>query len=117
MSIEITARHMDETGGIQNQAREKAEDLIREFPRVEHVHVILDREKHRQKAEFFVQAKNHIRVEADATTDHMQKSIHEAHAKVERQLRRLRDKVLEHRPKRPEPRMENDEAGPERPEA
>ncbi len=102
MSIEVTARHMDDVGDIQELAREKAEMLFADFPRVEHVHVILDNEKHRFKAEFFVQAKNHIRVEADDTTDNMRLSITNAALKAEKQLRRLRDKVQDHRPKQKE---------------
>jgi ribosomal subunit interface protein len=100
MSIEVTARHMDDAGDVQDFAKEKAEALADEFPRVEHVHVILEKEKHRCKAEFFVQAKNHIRLEADDTSDNMQASIATAALKAEKQLRRLRDKVLDHRPKK-----------------
>lgn len=100
MGIEVTVRHMHDAGDTQDFAREKAEALVDEFPRVEHVHVILDKEKHRFKAEFFVQAKNHIRLEADDTSDNMLTSITTAASKAEKQLRRLRDKILDHRPKK-----------------
>ena len=99
MGVEVTARHMHDIGDIQGFAREKGEELVAEFARVEHVHIILDREKHRCKAEVVVQAKNHIRIEAEETSDNMRGSITSAVTRAEKQLRRLRDKILEHRPK------------------
>jgi len=98
MAIEITARHMDATEKMQDYARGKAEAILAEFPQVENIHVILDVEKHRQMAEVVVQAKNHIRAEAAETSDVMLASIDGAIDKVERQLRRLWDRIQDHRP-------------------
>ncbi len=97
MSVEITARHMDSAPGAKAFAQEKAETLVELFPRIEHVHVILDMEKHRYEAEIVVQAKNHIRVEASETADDMIAAIDIASERAERQLRKLRDKVQDHR--------------------
>ena len=55
MSIEVTTRHMN-APGAKEYAHEKAERLVELFPRIEHVHVILDVEKHRYEAEIVVQA-------------------------------------------------------------
>lgn len=96
MSIEVTARHMN-APGAKAYAEEKAVKLQNQFPRVEHVHVVLDVEKHRHKAAFDVQAKNHIRVEAKETNDDMIAAIDVAVERAEKQLRKLRDKVQEHR--------------------
>jgi len=101
MSIEVTFRHMDVKEQIQAYAREQAGELAGEFPRVEHVHVILNYEKHeksRMIAHVVVQARNHIRVEAEEESDNMRTALDEAMEKVERQLRRLRDKVQDHKP-------------------
>jgi len=97
MSIEVTARHMHATEAIQEYSRGKAADLIRDFPRVEHVHVILNVEKHRKIAEVVVQAGNHIRLEAAEASDNMRASTDSAMEKIGRQLRRLRDKVQDHK--------------------
>ncbi len=96
MSVEVTARHMEAPQVMQNYAREKGDFLLGEFPRLEHVHIILDVEKHRQIASIFVQAKNRIRAESREASDNMQASIDGAFDKIERQLRRLRDKVQDH---------------------
>ena len=96
MSIEITARHMN-APEAKDHANERAEQLVEEFPRIENIHVILDVEKHRCKAEFVVRAKNHIHVEASETDKEMTVAIDRAFDRTEKQLRKLRDKVQEHR--------------------
>ncbi len=96
MSIEITARHMN-APEAKDHANERAEQLVEEFPRVESIHVILDVEKHRCKAEFVVRAKNHIHVEASETDKDMTVAIDRAFGRTEKQMRKLRDKVQDHR--------------------
>lgn len=99
MPIEITARHMDSAPEAKAYAEEKCGKLMDLFPRVEHIHVILDVEKHRQIAEIVVQAKNHIRIEADETSDDLVNSVDVAFERAEKQLRKLREKVQDHRVK------------------
>ena len=57
----------------------------------------LSREKYRHIAEVVVQAKNHIRVEAKEVSDDMYASIDNAVHKAAKQLRRLRDKIQDHK--------------------
>jgi putative sigma-54 modulation protein len=97
MSIEITARHMNIGEETQDYAREKAERLLEDFPRVEHVHVILDHQKHIYVAEVVVQGRNHIRIEAEESSDDVIASLDKAVERAERQLRKERDKVQDHR--------------------
>lgn len=97
MTVEVTARHMEQPEGAQEYARTKAEALGEAFPRIEHMHVILDIEKHRNLARIVVQAKNHIRFEADEESDDMYVSIDTAIDKMERQLRKNRDRIQDHR--------------------
>jgi putative sigma-54 modulation protein len=98
MAIEVTARHMHATSEVQEYAHEKASALVDEFPRLENVHVILDVQKRHFIAEIVIQAKNHIRAEAKESSDSLITSIDRAWDKVERQLRRRRDKVQDHTP-------------------
>jgi putative sigma-54 modulation protein len=99
MSIEVTARHMNGAPEAKAYAEEKAAKIMELFPRVEHVHVILDVEKHRQEAEIVIQAKNRIRIEASETSDDMTNSVDVAFERAEKQLRKLREKVQDHRVK------------------
>jgi putative sigma-54 modulation protein len=98
MAIEITARHMNATNQIQEYARGKAADLRDAFPKIEHIHVILDVEKRLHIAKVFVQSKNHLRVEAEETSDKLVTALDAAIAKIEKQLRRVRDKIHDHKP-------------------
>ena len=96
MQISVTGRHVDITDAIRHYAHEKL-DALSDFPRVENVHMILDVEKYRHHAEVVVQAKNHIRVDAKEESDNMYASIDGAVSKAYKQLRRLRDKVQDHK--------------------
>lgn len=97
MSIEITARYKSSAEDVQEYARERAEAIADEFSKVEHVHVILEQEKHLSVAEVIVQAGNHIRVEAKESGENMRVSIDAATAKVEKQLRKRWEKIQDHR--------------------
>ncbi len=99
MAIEITSRHVELPGMIQDYARDKSQSLLDEFPRLEHVHMILDAQRHSNIAELVVQGKNRIRVEADDKADDIRTAIDAATHKVEKQLRKLRDKVTDHKVK------------------
>ncbi|MEI8241638.1 MAG: ribosome-associated translation inhibitor RaiA [bacterium] len=95
MAIEITARHLRISEGQQQFARDKAEQLIAEFPKIEHVHVILDIQRHQFSAEFVVQHKGLAKVEAREDCDDLVAGIDLAYEKVEKQLRKHRDKVVD----------------------
>jgi len=99
MSIDVTARHVRVGEPVKDYARARGEKLVAEFPQVEYVHVILDREKRDAVAEVFVQGRNHVRVEADGSGEDLTAALDVAIEKVERQLRKLREKITDHRPK------------------
>lgn len=96
MSIKVTVRHMS-APDAKVYAQDKAEKLLALFPRIEHIHIILNVEKHRYEAEVVVQAKNHVHVEASETNDDILVAIDVAVDRTERQLRKLRDKIQSHR--------------------
>ena len=97
MPVEITARHMDASDRLQSYAREKADTLVENFPRVQNVHIILDVEKHNSIARILISAKNNVHAESEERADNMRVAIDLAVDKVERQLRRQRDKVQDHK--------------------
>ncbi len=97
MSIEITVRHVSMSDNIQDYARIKAEEIISTFSKVEHIHVILDKEKHSDVAEVILQAGHHVRLETKEASDNMLKSIDLVMNRLEAQLRKLQDKAQERR--------------------
>ena len=52
----------------------------------------------RRRAEVVVQAKHHVRLEAEETSENMRASTDAAMDKIARQLGRVRDKIHDHRP-------------------
>ena len=96
MPIEVTTRHMQGEDDIRDYAESRAAGLVDAFPACEHVHVILDHEKHLFNAEVVLQAAHHVRIEAKESLDDMRAAIDGAVDKAERQYRRLMDKVKDH---------------------
>ncbi len=101
MNISVTARHMDITDSIRDYANGKVDEALSDFPRVENIHVVLNVEKYRHIVEVSVRAKNHIHVEAREESDDMYVSIDRAVEKAQKQLRKLRDKVQDHKSREP----------------
>ena len=97
MAIEITARHVEVGEEMKEHARVRAQQLMDEYPRVENVHVILDHVRYQYTAEVVVQAKNHVRVEASDSNEILLTAIDSAMSKTDKQLRKARSRVQEHR--------------------
>ena len=97
MQISVTCRHMEVTAPLRDHAHSKVEHDFADYPRVTSVHVILDVQKRNHIAEIVVHAKNHIHVEATESSDDMYFSIDKAVEKASKQLRKMRDKVQDHR--------------------
>ncbi|MCK5849787.1 MAG: HPF/RaiA family ribosome-associated protein [Kiritimatiellae bacterium] len=97
MPIEVTVRHKGIGVDMQEYARNRAEEIVAEFPRIEYAHLILDKEKHLSLAEMIVQAGSHVRMEAAESDENMKVSVDSAVDKIERQLRKQMDKMQDHR--------------------
>lgn len=97
MPVEVTARYRGVTEDVQKYARDRGQAIAEEFPKIEHIHIILNMEKHLSIAEVTVQASNHVRVEAEEAGENMRASIDAAMEKASRQLRKHREKVRNYR--------------------
>lgn len=99
MPVEVTARHMRATDAIHAYAEAKAQELMDSFPRIEHVHLILDQEKRTNVVEVIIQARRHVHVEAKEASENLRAAIDAAVEKAEKQLRKVVDKVHDRRVK------------------
>ena len=88
---------MDLTEALRDHVESAIEESMTKFPRIEHVHVILDVQRHLHIAEVVIQGKDRIRVEGKAESDDMYNSIDRAVEKAERQMRKSRDKAQDHK--------------------
>jgi putative sigma-54 modulation protein len=101
MGIDITARHVEITDAVKEHARKKLARVVEEFPQVESIHVILDVEKYRYRAELVVQARRHIRLEAVGVCDDVYAAVDTAIDRIEKRLRREMDKRHDHKSRWP----------------
>ena len=69
--------------------------VLADYPRIESCHAILSHEKYRFTAEFVVQGRDKLREVAQETTDDLYASIDAAADKIDKQLRKSRDKMIE----------------------
>lgn len=93
--ITVTFRHLDPSDALRQHAEKKLAHVIGVIPGATDIHVILSTETHhRQKAEFVVHA-SHTQLTAHAETGDMYAAIDQAVAKLDRQARKLKERVVE----------------------
>lgn len=97
MTINITSRHADISDTLKDHVDAKLTTILAAYPQVEYTHVIMDIQKFRQIVEVVVQGKHHLRIEAREESDDMYASVDKVVDKVNRQLRRWQDKVVDHK--------------------
>jgi putative sigma-54 modulation protein len=98
--IQVTGRHVSITEAIKNYAHSKVEHIHLDYPRIIEAHIILDVEKHRHFAEMVLHCSNHITIEASHECDDMYAAIDGVIAKITRQMRKFKTKLLRnHRPR------------------
>jgi putative sigma-54 modulation protein len=101
--VRVTGRHVSVTEAIKDYALKKVENLHLDYPRIIDAQVILDVEKHRHFAEVILHCNNHITIEASHECDDMYAGIDGVIAKIARQMRKYKTKILRnHRPRRSE---------------
>lgn len=96
MQLNVTGRHVDVTQPLRNYVETKFERLERHFDHVTNVHVILSVEKVRQKAEATI----HIsggNLYADAENGDMYAAIDALTDKLDRQIKKHKEKLTNHR--------------------
>lgn len=91
MQLIVTGRHVSITSAMKQYAREKLERIVTERPHLNEAHVIMDVQKYRHLAEITVRGKN-LELFCRGETADMYASIDAAAAKLERQLRRFKER-------------------------
>ena len=95
MQLNVTGHHVDITPALRDYVSSKLERLERHFDHVTNVHVILTVEKQRQKAEATINITGN-QLFADAEDADMYAAIDALVDKLDRQIRRHKDKVTDH---------------------
>jgi putative sigma-54 modulation protein len=95
MQLNLTGHHVDITPALRDYVTGKLERLERHFDHVTNVHVILSVEKLRQKAEATIHITGN-NIFADAEEQDMYAAIDALIDKLDRQVRKHKEKVTDH---------------------
>jgi putative sigma-54 modulation protein len=102
MKINLTGRHVEISDAIRKHIEARLEAAASEWPKIGSVHVVLNLEKQtRCIAEVVVQAPRHGTVEAREESHDMYRSVDQAIDKVDRQVRRWKEKMQDAHKTRP----------------
>jgi putative sigma-54 modulation protein len=96
MQISLTGHHVDITPALKSYVDSKFERLERHFDQVTNVHVVLSVEKVRQKAEANMHL-NGADIFADSVDEDMYAAIDSLVDKLDRQVKKYKEKITSHR--------------------
>lgn len=98
MQLSVTFRHMDATEALKEYAREKVERIKKYFPDPIKTHVVLSCDRgYNHVADVVITLHNGIVIKGEETTEDMYSSIDLVMAKIERQVRRYKEKIRHHK--------------------
>ena len=98
MQLSVTFRHMEASEAVRQYAREKVEKIKKYFPDPIFAHVVVGTERGYQHAvDVHIQLHNGLAIKGHETTEDMYSSIDLVMAKIERQVRRYKEKIRHHK--------------------
>lgn len=98
MQTSVTFRHMNASDGLKTHAMDKTARIAKYFDEAADAHIVLSTERYLHKAEITMNAHGMIICAHDSSSD-MYNSIDRAMEKIERQVKRYRDRLVKLRPK------------------
>lgn len=96
MNIIITGRHLELTNNLKKYAEGKIRKFKKYLNNITEANIILSVEKYRHKAEVLLRA-NGAKIQAESVTGEMYSSIDDVVEKLERQVKKIKDKGSSHR--------------------
>ena len=97
MQIQVTARHVEISEDVRDYIHEKASKLPRFYDRVQEIDVILDHESEQFSAEMIVRVGGEPTIVASETGPDTFVLIDVIVGRLERQLKRMKDKRRNHK--------------------
>jgi len=98
MQLSVTFRHMDSTEALQTYAKEKVERIRKYFPDPIKAHVVFICDRgYNHTCDVMITLHNGLVIKGIETTEDMYSSIDLVMAKIERQVRRYKEKIRSHK--------------------
>jgi putative sigma-54 modulation protein len=101
MRINITARHFELTQALEDHVRDRLWTLKKYFDRLINAHVILSVEKYRQIAEITLKV-SRLTLASKEESENMYTSVDHAVDKLERQVKRYKGRLANHKSRKRE---------------
>jgi putative sigma-54 modulation protein len=99
MRVNVTFRHMEATEPIKEYAQEKVERIKKYFPDPMTAHVVMTTERgYQHVCDVTITLHNGLTLKGRESTEDMYSSIDLVMAKIERQVRRYKEKIRSHKP-------------------
>ncbi len=98
MQVNVTFRHMDATDALKSFAAEKVQRIEKYISTPADADVVLSVEKYMHKADITIKAHG-MMMRGKEKSEDMYASIDRAMQKIEKQVRRYRDKISNHKPR------------------
>jgi putative sigma-54 modulation protein len=105
MQLNLTGHHIDITDSLRNYVEEKIQRIERHFDKVTNTHVILTVENVRHKAEATINMTGN-NIFAENTEDNMYAAIDGLIDKLDRQVKKHKEKLTDHHQKDPQPQAD-----------
>jgi putative sigma-54 modulation protein len=96
LNLEIRGRHLDVKETIRGYIEERAERLTRYYNRITKMQFVLSKQGVKFSAEVVVSAPRAGQLVAEATEEGLQAAVDKALDKMERQIRRFKEKLRDH---------------------
>lgn len=96
MNIIVNGRHLEVTPALKSYAEEKMSKFERYFSHITEATVTLTVEKYRHKTEVLLKA-NGVLIQAEGITGDIYSSIDEVAEKLEKQVKKYKEKLVSHR--------------------
>ena len=95
VNIQIDGRHVEVTDNIKEFILKRLEAILPSYPRVENCHVIVLLEKYRYTVTVDIKGREHLKAESVETNNDLYAAVDAAVVKVDKQLRKSRQKMLD----------------------
>lgn len=98
MNVKITGRHMEMSDALKSYIENALSKLTHYFDKIINADVVLDVEKHRHICEININA-NGMRIHSKEVSPDMYASVDAVIEKLDRQIRKFKDKIRNHKPR------------------
>ena len=97
MQFSLTFRHMDATDALKSYTEERLQRIKKYFPDPISCNVVLSANRFNHRVDVTLKLHNGFQVAGHETTENMYSSIDMVAAKIERQVRKYKDKLRHHK--------------------